>query len=538
MRSKAAIVLLLALTATGTACAGDVGRYRNSLLGLEAGRGRAASTPADGASATAPETPAEATTGVAPDAAATETTVPAATVVTGAALGAASVTPVSGPAARVAQQPAGTTGATAAGGTRAAGSSGSGGGGTATSGAGGGGPSVAAASGSSSSGPAPSGGASGSDATVPAPVPRGGTTTGVTKDAITIGFFYPKTGHYTGLARNAPAVAQAAFDSAGLINGRRLVLKLYDDGSANASTIQLEEKRAKDEVFALMSVVSESNVVLAPLADQHKVPVVVGNIDEKVALPLTYSFPVFAFWARQATILPSFIKNALNAGGKKIGIVYEGTSTATDAKNAFKAKAKELGLNVAFEQPIAVAQSTCANEVSNLQSRGIELVYMMNGPLGAICMLRDARALAYKPIWTGVGVSWSFNVVAQASGGAADGIRTISTTTTLESPAGQRYAEMMRKHSPNSGADTDDLMLMFYSLVHTTIEALRRAGPDLSRESFVQTMETKMNGYDSGYLPPPTFGPRIRYGPTSVGVHTCCTDGRWTTAQQGWRPTF
>ncbi|HKY74581.1 MAG TPA: ABC transporter substrate-binding protein, partial [Acidimicrobiia bacterium] len=393
---------------------------------------------------------------------------------------------------------------------------------------------------SSSPGPAaPAGGGGGGAAKAPAPVPGpGGTTTGVTKDTITIGVFYPKTGAYTGIARNAPAVAQAAFDEAGPINGRRVVLKFYDDGTANASTIQAEEKRAKDEAFALTSFVGESNVVLAPLADKHKVPVVIGNIDRKVALPLKYAFPVYAYWAHQATILPSFIKNVLGGGSKKIGIVYEGTSTAIDAKNAFKDKAKELSLNVMFEQPIAQNQSTCANEVSNLQAKGVELVFMMNGPLGGICMLRDARALGYKPVWTGVGVSWGFNMVAQASGGSADGIRVLRSTPTLESPEGRHFQEVMKKYAPNSGAENDDIVLVAYALLQSFIEALRRAGPDLTREGFVHTWETSMNGYDSGYLPPPTFGPGNRSGPLVVGVAACCANGRWTTAQQGWKATF
>ena len=200
-----------------------------------------------------------------------------------------------------------------------------------------------------------------------------------------------------------------------------------------------------------------------------------------VAESLTYAFPVFGYWARMSTVLPSFIKNVLAGGGKKIGIVYETTSTATDAKNAFKTRARETGLNVIFEQPISQSQSTCANEVSNLQAHGVELVYMMNGPLGAICMLRDAKALGYRPTWTGVGVSWSINAVATASGGGAGGIRTMSTTTTLDTPAGRHYSEIMRKYAPNSGADSDDAMLIWYSLVHSTIEGLRRAGPDLTR---------------------------------------------------------
>ena len=48
----------------------------------------------------------------------------------------------------------------------------------------------------------------------------------------------------------------------------------------------------------------ESNVVLAPLADQHRVPAVIANIDEQVALPLTYVFAITAYARRQATMLP------------------------------------------------------------------------------------------------------------------------------------------------------------------------------------------------------------------------------------------
>ena len=533
MRRTSVLVLLVALSGT-TACAGDVVRYHDAAVGPDGVTLLAGGAPANGAGSVpgasldvaVPDTTAAAT-------GTTETTVGAtagAAAVTGnppkpgqASSGQAVTTPVSGPAAR-SQQAAGVP----PGAVRSAG--GSGGTAASTTPSGGPGPSNAQSTG------APSGGKSG--AVKPPAPPGGGTTTGVTKDTITIGVFYPKTGFYQGVARNVPAAAQAAFDEAGPINGRRVVLKYYDDGTANASTIQVEEKRAKDEVFSLVSVVGESNVVLAPLAEQHKVPLVVGNIDRKVALPLANVFAVYPYWAHQATILPSFIQNVLGGGAKKIGVVYEGTSTAIDAKNAFKDKARELGQTVMFDQPIAQNQSTCANEVSNLQTRGVELVVMINGPLGGICMLRDAKALGYKPAWTGIGPSWGFNVVAQASGGGADGARMLRVTPTLESPEGRHYSEIMHKAAPNSGAENDDLLLIFYAMLKSAIEGLRRAGPDLTREGLVQTWETKMNGYDSGYLPPPTFGPGNRAGPLVVGVGACCTGGKWTTPQQGWRATF
>ncbi|HEV3363443.1 MAG TPA: ABC transporter substrate-binding protein, partial [Acidimicrobiia bacterium] len=395
----------------------------------------------------------------------------------------------------------------------------------------------ASGAGAAAAGSGPAGGVSPAVPGTPA-APSGATRTGVTAGTVNVGVFFPKTGPYAGLFRNVPAVAQAAFDEAGPIHGRKLVFKAYDDGTANATTIQTEAKRAKDESFAVISAVSESNAVLAPLADRYRVPTLVGNIDEKLALPLNHVFPILPFWSRQARILPGFIQNVLNGGDKKIGIVYEGTSTAIDAKNAFKGKAKELGLHVVFEQSIAQNQSACANEVANLQSHQVELVFMMNGPLGAVCMLRDARALGYKPTWTGVGISWEANVVAAASGGGAEGVRKLTAFATLETPAGRRFSEVMKKHAPNSGAADDDVMLLVYGMLQTFIEGFRRAGPDLTREGFVHTFETAMNGYDGGYMPPPTFGPGNRSGPLAVGVVACCTNGRWSTPQPGWKVAF
>jgi ABC-type branched-subunit amino acid transport system substrate-binding protein len=369
-------------------------------------------------------------------------------------------------------------------------------------------------------------------------VPEGkGSTVGVSKDSIKIGLFYPQTGSYTALARNAPPATRAAFDEAGKIHGRTLELLTYDDGTSNASTIQANEKRAKDESFVILSVVSESNVVLAPLADQHRLPALLGNIDEKVALPLRYAFALPTYWARQAKILPSFIRKELKGASKRIGVVFEGTSTAKAAKDQFKAKAKQEGLNVVYEQPIAQNQSTCANEVSNLQAHRVELVYMMTGPLGAICMLRDARAVAYRPTWTGVGLSWSFNIVASASGGTADGIKTINSFTTLDTPAGQHYLKVMREHDVPSDVN-DDIIMLAYGLVQTLVTALRRTGPNLTREAFVNTMENNMKGYDSGYYPPHHFGPNDRSGGNAVAVSQCCTDGQWTTPNPAWRTGF
>jgi ABC-type branched-subunit amino acid transport system substrate-binding protein len=388
------------------------------------------------------------------------------------------------------------------------------------------GPSASAGPGQSSSNPTSG----------PVAVQDIGATTGVTDTTITVGALYPKSGAYTGLAKDYLNIMQAAFDEAGPINGRKVIVKGYDDGTSDAATIQTSEKQAQGEVFAMESIVGESNVVVAPLANRDKMPVLMGNIDEKVAEPLRYAFALMPYVNRQAKILPSFIKNELKAGGKRIGIVYETTSTETTAKNTFKSYAKSAGLQVVYEQPISQSQSTCTNEAANMQAHQVELIVMMNGPLGAICMLRDAKALGYSPTWTGPGTTWNLNVVATGSGGAANGVRMLGASTTLDTPAGKHYAQVMQK-AGITGADTNDIDLLVYDLARTFIRALQLTGRNLGRDAFVRTMETQINGWDSGYLPPPTFGPGNRTGALGVSSELC-QNNNWTTPKPGWHRTF
>lgn len=96
----------------------------------------------------------------------------------------------------------------------------------------------------------------------------------------------------------------------------------------------------------------------------------------------------------------------------------------------------------------------------------------------------------------------------------------------------------MRKYQPNSNADEDDVGLVIYGFAQLLTQALRETGPELDRERFVETMETKMSGFDSGYLSPPTFGPGDRSGPQVVAVTRCCTSNRWTMADPTWRERF
>ena len=66
-----------------------------------------------------------------------------------------------------------------------------------------------------------------------------------------------------------------------------------------------------------------------------------------------------------------------------------------------------------------------------------------------------------------------------------------------------------------------------------TLEALIRAGRDLSREKLVTTLEG-LYDFDTGLMPPLTYGPNRRIGAQGAYVVTIDPEKRQSTPASGW----
>ncbi len=147
---------------------------------------------------------------------------------------------------------------------------------------------------------------------------------GVTDDTITLGILTPKTGPYaiagqTGDVNELFRTAAEEVNADGGIQGRMIEIKEYDDGSGNPATTQASVRKAADEVFGLISIIGNTATVAAPLAEQAKVPLIVGNIDGRVARPLKYVFGALPFWdtSARAGVIPQVVDVVLDKRPKE-----------------------------------------------------------------------------------------------------------------------------------------------------------------------------------------------------------------------------
>lgn len=96
----------------------------------------------------------------------------------------------------------------------------------------------------------------------------------------------------------------------------------------------------------------------------------------------------------------------------------------------------------------------------------------------------------------------------------------------------------MRKHYPNTGAESDDIGIPAFGAAQYIAEALRRAGPNLTRERLRHVLEQEMAGFSTGYGPPcVTARPGDHRGPDAVTLSKA-VNGVWTTPDANYRASF
>ena len=365
---------------------------------------------------------------------------------------------------------------------------------------------------------------------------------GVTDDTITLGMLTPKTGPYavaggeTGAVNELFRTAAEEVNADGGIHGRMIEIKEYDDGSGNPATTQASVRAAKDEVFGLVSIIGNTSTVAAPLVEDYEMPLIVGNIDGRVARSLRYTFGSIPFWDTSARIMPGYIANELDAAGEKIGVIYMNTPNGDGARAAFEEAAGEEGLEIAVTQPVEAFPSTCNNEVSKLAAADVTVVFMITASFPAICMLRAAEAAGFEPTWTTPAYGWNLDLVSKGTDGLTDGVIAFGYGATFDTDAGQEYVDSVERFGTGETAyDSNELLL--HGMWKLFFAGLEAAGENLTRDGFVEAMETEVSGVDTGFLPPPTYEEGNHQGPLVVNLWRG-EDKTWVMEDPTWHESF
>ena len=327
---------------------------------------------------------------------------------------------------------------------------------------------------------------------------------GVTDNLILIGVQGP-TGSFSGNEENfgMELIIKYINDQGG-IHGRKLQAHGYSKSSD--SVAHAKRLIEQDKVFCIYNHGgSPTALALAPYVMEKKVPYLFPHEGILTKKDWRYVFTSFPRYEDEIELMYKYL--AQTRGFKKIGIIYADNSYGQLFRDRLKEKATQLGYAVTGVQPVKdMNPADLMTEVLELKNGGPETVVMAIYPAQAKKAL-EAKA---KLDWRGVTMISAGPLTDEdylnVPGGHAEGTiglcyypdpNTSKETGVIE------YREAMNKYHP--GKALNRYTLYGYVFGHLIVEGLKRAGRDLTRESFVDAMESIKNWDSGGIMPPVSF---------------------------------
>jgi branched-chain amino acid transport system substrate-binding protein len=346
-------------------------------------------------------------------------------------------------------------------------------------------------------GPATPGGSTGGAAAGGSTAPQqavAGDRTGITDKEIVIGIHAPVTG--------AAPFPQSSFDQGrevywryldgkGGVFSRRVRVVFADDNFNPATAKRVCQKMVEqDKVFLLVGGGGADQITAcAQYANSVGVPYLSAGVNESGLRGLRGYFALSMTYAQQTPLLVQLAKNKL--GGGKFAIAVAATPSFDDAHASISRQARAAGLDVVYDKRIAKdASQTQALAIANeLRTSGAQIVYFLSSPTTFLNVASAAGGQAYIPKYIGPGVSSGLNTVANIGCPQIGEARFLSPFPQLDvidrldpdfTPAYRRFG----------GPRPDDIGLALWGLNKGLHQMFLAAGKDMTRQSFVQTLES------------------------------------------------
>lgn len=383
----------------------------------------------------------------------------------------------------------------------AGGSAGGGGGGVAT----GGGTSRAGGGG----GTAP--GAAGGGSAPAAKADR----TGISANEIRIGIHAPITGAAAVETFSKGAGVYSHFaGKLPKVGNRSMKILTRDDkfnpSDARQACIDLVQK---EKVFVLIGGAGADQIqTCAQYAESVGVPYLSPGVTEGGFANLNGYFALSETYNQQNVQLGQLIKKQL--GNKPVGIVLTDSPLLKETEDDIKAQ----GLNIVATEKLAkdAGQSQTDTAAQQLKSKGAEIVYALISPLVFINLVGGATRQQYFPVWVGPGLSNGLNLVAKGvcSQNPQADVRYLSPMVQMDiiNQQDPDYIPAYRNKPGNGPGDQpDDIGILLWGIEKTLRLMLDEAGPDVSRQSFVQTL-TSGKVFATNVYAPVKFGGKPHFG--------------------------
>jgi branched-chain amino acid transport system substrate-binding protein len=376
--------------------------------------------------------------------------------------------------------------------------------------------------------PAAGGGSTGGGA------PPAGDRTGITDEEIVIGIHAPVSGAapfpQTSFSDGAAVYWEWAADNGGVLG--RKVRVIFEDDEFNPATARRVCKKMveQDKVFLLIGGGGADQITAcANYANSVGVPYLSAGVNTQGLDNIRAYFALSMTYAQQSPMLSQLAKKL----GQKVAIAVADTESFTDAHASIRKAFADAGLDVVYDEriPKSASQAEALAVANALRTSGAEVVYFLSSPVTFLNITAAAGGQGYVPKYIGPGVTVGLATVATVGCPNIGEARFLSPFPQVDAineidPA---YQQAYRQYRDKDG---DDIGIALWGLGKTLHRMFDAAGPDMTRQSFVQTLESGKK-FEGGVYPPVQYSPTNHLGGSQAHLlQADCSARVWRTAQR------
>jgi branched-chain amino acid transport system substrate-binding protein len=362
-------------------------------------------------------------------------------------------------------------------------------------------------------------------------------TQGVTDTEIVIGTHTALTGPVAsgGLAStNAVRLRFEQENQKGGVHGRKIRYIVEDHGYQVPRAVQAGNKLlTRDRIFAMV-VALGTPMNLAVLQRQLEMNVVnfgPFTVARSMTEPLhKLKFGVYSSYYDQ---IRAGLKYFVEKKGKKTPcVMYVDNEGGQEMLEGARDQAKAMKLALAAESAHKPTDTDFTGAITKLREAKCDLVLMGTIVRDTIIAYSTARKLGWDATFVGSVATYG-GAVASAAGGITDGYFAMTSQPVVYSDeASGRAKEFMEAYRARYKQDASGLEQGAYVIADIFVEALRRAGKDLTMDSLVKALESidsYANPFADGTI---SFSATKHLGFDQVFL-AVVEGGRWKTLEKG-----
>ncbi|MBI3328581.1 MAG: ABC transporter substrate-binding protein [Nitrospinae bacterium] len=357
---------------------------------------------------------------------------------------------------------------------------------------------------------------------------------GVTDKEVVIGAGLDLTGAVANWGVNIKAGMEAVFNrvnEAGGVHGRKIKLIAYDHvyqpPKAVANAKRLVER---DRVFIMMGHLgTPTTKAIKDYLEEKQVPnIFPATLASMWTNSGKWHVADLVTFADQTRLIIDYLVKERKI--TKIAGFYQDDEYGLDGHVAGKVRLKQHGLDYVVEVDYKRADIDFSSQAAKLKESGAEAVILQAVYREPPRLAEQSHAIGYYPLFIGP-TAIVLDKTIELGGKHVEGMMGVQAypLPTDPGPFLDQYRADMKKYSPNLPVDFTNLY--GYQKSALFVEALQRAGRDLTRESLLRAIES-IKDWDPGWGLKYSYGGDDRRGMSRAARMVIVKDGKWTVMSE------